>query len=408
MLKLSQRSANLPASPIRKLAPYAEAAKASGRKVYHLNIGQPDIITPPAALEQLRKHPIDVLAYCPSWGVPSYRQKLPEYFARYDIHIVPEDILVTTGASEAIFLAFLACLDPGDEIIIPEPFYANYSGFAAMAGVKVVPITSYLSEAFALPPVSAIEAAITPKTRAILLCNPNNPTGGIYTKEVLLELSTVVKKHQLFLMVDEVYREFVYTPSDFRSALQLEGMEEHVIVIDSISKRYSACGARVGTLISRNRKLLKALFQYAQFRLSPPGFGQIFAEAAIDLGVEYLEEVKEEYNQRRKHLYARLSALPKVKCYLPEGAFYLFAELPIDNSDRFCQWLLESFEHEGQTLMLAPGSGFYATPGLGEQEIRIAYILNTDDLDRAMDCLEVALQVYPGRRVLTQSVSKDQ
>ncbi|MEO1408922.1 MAG: pyridoxal phosphate-dependent aminotransferase [Bacteroidota bacterium] len=407
MLKLSQRSRDLPDSPIRKLAPYAEAAKAAGRKVYHLNIGQPDLHTPPAALQRLRQEPIDVLAYCPSWGVPSYRQKIPDYFAHYDIHIEPEDILVTTGASEAIFLAFLACLDPGDEIIVPEPFYANYLGFAAMADIRVVPVTSYLAEAFALPPVSAIEAAITPRTRAILLCNPNNPTGGIYTADVLQELATIVRERQLFLMVDEVYREFVYTTNPFRSALQLEGLEDYVIVIDSISKRYSACGARVGTLISRNRSLLQALFRYAQFRLSPPGFGQIFAEAALDLGEAYLEGVVAEYDQRRRHLYARLSALPDVKCYLPQGAFYLFAELPIDNADRFCQWLLESFQHEGQTLMLAPGSGFYATPGLGEREVRIAYILQTADLDAAMDCLDVALRVYPGRRVLSDALHKN-
>ncbi len=348
-----------------------------------------------------------MLAYCPSWGVPSYRQKIPDYFAHYDIHIEPEDILVTTGASEAIFLAFLACLDPGDEIIVPEPFYANYLGFAAMADIRVVPVTSYLAEAFALPPVSAIEAAITPRTRAILLCNPNNPTGGIYTADVLQELATIVRERQLFLMVDEVYREFVYTTNPFRSALQLEGLEDYVIVIDSISKRYSACGARVGTLISRNRSLLQALFRYAQFRLSPPGFGQIFAEAALDLGEAYLEGVVAEYDQRRRHLYARLSALPDVKCYLPQGAFYLFAELPIDNADRFCQWLLESFQHEGQTLMLAPGSGFYATPGLGEREVRIAYILQTADLDAAMDCLDVALRVYPGRRVLSDALHKN-
>ena len=407
MLKLSQRSRDLPDSPIRKLAPYAEAAKAAGRKVYHLNIGQPDLHTPPAAHPRQRQGPNDVLANSPTRGVPNYHQKITDYIAHYDIHIEPEDILVTTGASEAIFLAFLACLDPGDEIIVPEPFYANYLGFAAMADIRVVPVTSYLAEAFALPPVSAIEAAITPRTRAILLCNPNNPTGGIYTADVLQELATIVRERQLFLMVDEVYREFVYTTNPFRSALQLEGLEDYVIVIDSISKRYSACGARVGTLISRNRSLLQALFRYAQFRLSPPGFGQIFAEAALDLGEAYLEGVVAEYDQRRRHLYARLSALPDVKCYLPQGAFYLFAELPIDNADRFCQWLLESFQHEGQTLMLAPGSGFYATPGLGEREVRIAYILQTADLDAAMDCLDVALRVYPGRRVLSDALHKN-
>lgn len=401
MTKFSQRSQELPLSPIRKLARYADAAEAKGNRVYYLNIGQPDILTPPQAVQKLREAPIDILKYSPSLGSNSYRHKLPQYFQRFGISVAPADIMITTGASEAIFLCLMATMDPGDEIIIPEPFYANYLGFAAMAGVKVVPVTSYLEDAFALPPVAAIEEKITDKTRAILLCNPNNPTGCIYSKEVLEALGEVVKAKDLYLIVDEVYREFVYDATPFCSALQIVGLEDQVVVIDSISKRYSACGARVGSLVSRNAELLQTLLKYAQFRLSAPGLGQILAEAAIDLEAEYLEGIKEEYDRRRQHLYRRLNAIPGIHCYLPEGAFYLFARLPIDNADRFCQWLLEEFSYQQQTLMLSPGSGFYASPGLGENEIRIAYVLNTDDLDKAMDCLEVALQQYPGRQIAT-------
>lgn len=399
MTKFSQRSQELALSPIRKLARYADAAEAKGNRVFYLNIGQPDIQTPPQALQKLREAPIDILKYSPSLGTSSYRNKLPQYFQRFGIAVKPEDIMITTGASEAIFLCLMATMDPGDEIIIPEPFYANYLGFAAMAGVKVVPVTSYLEDAFALPPIAAIEDKITAKTRAILLCNPNNPTGCVYAQEILAELGEVVKAKDLYLIVDEVYREFVYDAMPFCSALQIEGLEEQAIVIDSISKRYSACGARVGSIVSRNPQLLDTLLKYAQFRLSSPGLGQILAEAAIDLEASYLEGIKAEYDRRRQHLYRRLSAISEVHCYLPEGAFYLFARLPIDNADRFCQWLLEDFSHHQQTVMLSPGSGFYASPGLGENEIRIAYVLNTEDLDKAMDCLEIALQQYPGRQV---------
>lgn len=403
MTKLSNRSQGLALSPIRKLVHFADQAKARGTKVYHLNIGQPDIKTPPQAIAKLQQTPIDILEYSPSMGVSSYRKKLPQYFERFGITVVPENIMITTGASEAIFLCLMATMDPGDEIIVPEPFYANYSGFAAMAGVKIIPVSSYLEDSFALPPVQKIEAKISSRTRAILLCNPNNPTGCIYSKSVLEKLGEVVKAHELYLIVDEVYREFVYDDLPFCSGLQIKGIEEHVIVIDSISKRYSACGARVGSIVTRNTTLMETLLKYAQFRLSAPGLGQILAEAAIDIEASYMEEVKATYNKRRQYLYSRLSAIPEVTCYLPEGAFYLFARLPIDNADRFCQWLLASFEHEGATLMLSPGSGFYATPGLGEDEIRIAYVLNTDALDRAIDCLEVALQQYPGRTISISS-----
>ena len=398
MMKFSQRSLHLPLSPIRKLSPFADAAEAKGIKVYYLNIGQPDILTPPAAMQKLRDTSLDILKYSPSMGIPSYRKKLPEYFDRFDIKVSSEDIMITTGASEAIFLCLLATMDPGDEIIIPEPFYANYLGFAAMAGVNVVPVTSRLENAFALPSIKAFEEKITEKTKAILLCNPNNPTGRIYSREILEKLAQIVKQHNLYLIVDEVYREFVYDQNPFCSALQIEGLEEQAIVIDSISKRYSACGARVGSIVSRNHQLLERLLKYGQFRLSAPGLGQILAEAAIDIDSSYLENVTAEYDRRRKHLYQRLSAIPGVECYLPEGAFYFFARLPIDQADHFCQWLLESFSHENQTILLSPGSGFYATPGLGENEIRIAYVLNTEDLDKAMDCLEVALTEYPGSK----------
>jgi len=398
MTQVSNRSQKLSLSPIRKLVPYADAAKARGIKVHYLNIGQPDIPTPSEAILKLKETPIDILKYSPSLGVSSYRKKLPKYFKRFGIQVEPEDIMITTGASEAIFLCLMAIMDIGDELIVPEPFYANYSGFAAMAGVKIVPVTSSIENHFALPPVEAIEEKITEKTKAILLCNPNNPTGYVYPRSVLEDLSNIVKAKGLYLIIDEVYREFVYTNRPFCSGLAIAGMEQEIVIIDSISKRYSACGARVGSIITRNHHLLEALLKYAQFRLSSPGLGQILAEAAIDLAPTYLEEVKSEYDLRRQHLFARLSAIPKVICYLPEGAFYLFAQLPIDNADRFCQWLLESFSHEGQTLMLSPGAGFYASPGLGEKEIRIAYVLNTQDLDAAMDCLEVALEKYPGRQ----------
>ncbi len=397
MTKVSNRSQQLSLSPIRKLVPFADAAEARGTKVYYLNIGQPDIKTPPKAIQRLKETPIDILKYSPSSGINSYRKKLPKYFKRYGIQVVPEDIMITTGASEAIFLSLMAIMDIGDELIIPEPFYANYSGFAAMAGVKIVPVTSSIENNFALPPVHFIQEKITPKTKAILLCNPNNPTGYVYPRSVLEELSSIVKAKGIYLIIDEVYREFVYNDTPFCSGLELPGMKQEIVIVDSISKRYSACGARVGSIITRNHALLRAILKYAQFRLSSPGLGQILAEAAIDLAPTYLEEVTTEYDRRRQHLFARLSAIPKVICYLPEGAFYLFAQLPIDNADRFCQWLLESFSHEGQTVMLAPGSGFYASPGLGEKEIRIAYVLNTKDLDAAMDCLEIALAKYPGR-----------
>ncbi|MDF1695303.1 MAG: pyridoxal phosphate-dependent aminotransferase [Saprospiraceae bacterium] len=400
MTKLSKRSEAVALSPIRKLAAFADEAERKGRKVHYLNIGQPDIKAPIEAIEKLTSTEFGVLKYCPSKGLTSYRNKLPTYYKRFGISIQPEDILITIGASEAIYLSLMACADPGDEIIIPEPFYANYQGFSTMAGLHIHPINSSIKDAFALPSVTDIEAAINDRTRAIMLCNPSNPTGYVYSKKDLNALAKIVAKHDIYLIVDEVYREFIYSDQEFYSALELENVSDNVIVIDSISKRYSACGARVGSIISRNHKFLSAVLKYAQFRLSAPLFGQILAEAAIDIQGSYLTEAVEEYNRRRLHLYNRLKAMPGVTCYLPEGAFYCFVELPIDDSDRFCQWLLESFEYKGQTVMLAPGSGFYASPGLGKKEVRIAYILNTNDLEKSMDCLEHALLQYPGRTII--------
>jgi aspartate aminotransferase len=394
MPSISLRGQHVYASPIRKLAPFADAAKARGRKVYHLNIGQPDILTPVAATQHVRDTQIDIVAYTPSKGIQSYRDKLPRYYQKFDIDLSPEEIIVTSGASEGIILTFLACLNEGEEVIIPEPFYANYNGFAQMANVTVLPITSTIDTGFALPPISSFEAVITSKTKAIFLCNPNNPTGCLYGKEELEELAQIVKKHDLYLFIDEVYREFCYDAQDFYSALRLKGIEENVVVLDSISKRYSSCGARVGAIVTRNQKVVEIITKYAELRLSVPTYGQILAEALIDTPDSYLEEVKEEYVARRNLLYQRLSAMKGVRCYQPGGAFYVFAELPIEDSDHFCQWILEDFDYENQTVMLAPGTGFYANRHLGLRQVRIAYVLNTKDLNKAMDCLEQALEVY--------------
>ncbi len=386
----------MPASPIRKLVPYAEAAKRAGVQVYHLNIGQPDIETPPAVLQAVRDADISVLEYSHSAGNESYRKKLVQYYKGVGIDVTHEQILVTTGGSEAIQFGFLACLNPGDEVIIPEPFYANYNGFACAAGVAVVPITSHIENGFALPPIADFEKQITAKTKAIVICNPNNPTGYLYSRAELEALRALCIKHDLYLFSDEAYREFCYG-GEFVSALQLPGLENHAIVMDTISKRYSACGARIGAFVTRNKTVYDAVMKFAQARLSPPGLAQILGEAAVDLPAEYFDGPKAEYLRRRDLVVKRLNAMPGVFCPNPGGAFYAIARLPIDDSDKFCQWLLEDFRHEDQTVMLAPATGFYGTAGLGMNEVRLAYVLNLEALDAAMDCLARALEQYPGR-----------
>ena len=394
MLSISHRGEQMPASPIRKLVPFAESAKKKGIHVYHLNIGQPDIETPPSILDAVRKADFKVLEYSHSAGNESYRRKLVKYYKKVGIEIDHTQIIVTTGGSEAILFGFMSCLDAGDEVIIPEPFYANYNGFAVAADVVVRPITSRIENGFALPPINAFEKAITPKTKAIVICNPNNPTGYLYSKEEMETLKEIVKKHNLYLFSDEAYREFCYE-GEHISAMQLTGIEEHVIVMDTISKRYSACGARIGTFITRNKKVTDTALKFAQARLSPPSFGQILGEAAVDLPENYFESTKAEYLKRRDTLVKRLNNMPGVFCPNPGGAFYAMARLPIDDSDKFCQWLLESFSFNKETVMLAPATGFYGTKGLGKNEVRLAYVLNSIDLNKAMDCLERALVEYP-------------
>lgn len=387
----------MPASPIRKLVPYAEAAKKKGVKVYHLNIGQPDIETPKAALDAVRHADFKVLEYSHSAGNESYRRKLVQYYKKRGIEIDHTQIIVTTGGSEAILFGFMACLDPGDEVIIPEPFYANYNGFAVAAGVTVKSITSHIESGFALPPISDFEKAIGPKTKAIVLCNPNNPTGYLYSREEMETLKQIIIKHNLYLFADEAYREFCYE-GEHISAMHLQGVDDHVVLMDTISKRYSACGGRIGALVTRNKQVLDTVMKFAQARLSPPSFAQILGEAAVDLPDDYFDATKAEYLKRRDVLVKRLNAMPGVFCPNPGGAFYAIARLPIDDADVFCQWLLESFSHEQQTVMLAPATGFYGTKGLGLDEVRLAYVLNVNDLEKAMDCLEAALKVYPGRK----------
>lgn len=396
MLKISQRGMDMPPSPIRKLVPYAEAAKQKGIKVYHLNIGQPDIETPKAMIDAVRQADFKVLEYSHSAGNESYRRKLVDYYKKVGITINHNQIIVTTGGSEAILFGFMACLDAGDEVIIPEPFYANYNGFAVAAGVKVIPIPSKIENGFALPPISEFEKAITPRTRAIVICNPNNPTGYLYSREELELLKAIIIKHDLYLFSDEAYREFCYSGEHF-SAMRLEGVEDNVVLMDTISKRYSACGARIGALITRNQSVLDTVMKFAQARLSPPGLAQIAAEAAIDLPDNYFDGTKVEYIKRRDTLVNRLNAIPGVFCPLPGGAFYTIARLPVTDADAFCQWLLESFSYQGATVMLAPASGFYGTAGLGKNEVRLAYVLNSDDINAAMDVLEKALEAYSGR-----------
>lgn len=406
MPHISERGLTAHSSPIRKLAAAAEQAKKSGKKVYHLNIGQPDILTPKAALEAVRQAQVDILAYSPSNGNASYREKLPAYYRKFDIDIHPDEIMVTSGASEGVLFTLLACLNPGESVLSPEPLYANYLGFAGMADVQVKPVTTRIETGFALPDISAFHAAITPDVKAIMLCNPNNPTGALYSEATLRALGELVLEYDLYLIVDEVYREFCYSEdARFFSALNLPGLEEHVVVLDSVSKRYSACGARIGAIITRNVALRSTIQKYAETRLSPPTFGQIFAEATLQTEDSYFETVTAEYRNRRDLLFQRLQAMPGVTCYRPEGAFYVFAELPIDDADRFCRWLLEDFSYQNQTVMLAPGAGFYATPGMGKRQVRFAYVLNTSDLNAAMDCLEHALKEYGQRMSMTEPMT---
>jgi aspartate aminotransferase len=396
MLTISNRGQQMPPSPIRKLVPFAEAAKKRGTKVYHLNIGQPDIDTPESILDAVRNSDFKVLEYSHSAGNESYRKKLVGYYNAAGIDVTQDQIIITTGGSEAILFGFMACLDAGDEVIIPEPFYANYNGFAVEAGVIVKPISSTIETGFALPPMEDFEKAITSKTKAIVICNPNNPTGYLYSKEELEILKQIILKHNLYLFADEAYREFCYEGTH-TSAMHLTGVDDHIVLMDTISKRYSACGGRIGALVTKNKAILGSVMKFAQARLSPPSFAQILGEAAIDLPNDYFNATKAEYKKRRDTIVKRLNAIPGVFCPNPGGAFYAMAKLPIDDADIFCQWLLESFSYDGHTVMLAPASGFYGTPGLGKQEVRLAYVLNTTAINAAMDCLEKALEQYPGK-----------
>lgn len=396
MPSISEKGRLMPASPIRKLVPYAEEAKRKGRKIYHLNIGQPDIPTPDTALNALRNLDLKVIEYSHSAGNESYRRKLAGYYQSKGIDIDCTELLVTTGGSEAILFGFMSCLNPGDELITPEPLYANYNGFAVAAGIKIVPVTSYIENDFALPPVSEIEKKITSRTKGVLICSPNNPTGYLYSEEEILLIRDIVKKHDLFLFSDEAYREFCYDGARHYSAMYLEEIEKNVVMFDSVSKRYSECGIRIGALVTRNREILKTALKFAQARLSPPGLGQLAAEASIDTPPEYFEEVSREYTERRNFMVDALNKMPGVHCPKPRGAFYTTVKLPVDDSDKFAQWLLEEFEYNNQTVMVAPASGFYSTPGLGKNEVRIAYVLKIDDLRNAMETLAEALKVYPG------------
>lgn len=396
MLSISNRGEKMPSSPIRKLVPYAEAAKKKGVTVYHLNIGQPDIETPKLIRDAIKNYEYKVLEYSHSAGNESYRKKLVNYYKSVGIDVTFNQIIITTGGSESILFGMLSCLDVGDEVIIPEPYYANYNGFAITAGVKVIPVTSYIEDGFSLPPISEFEKLITPKTKAIIICNPNNPTGYSYSREELNQLKELILKHNLYLFSDEAYREFSYANKQV-SAMHIDGIEKNVIIMDTISKRYSACGGRIGAFVTKNKNVLDAVMKFAQARLSPPSFGQVAGEAAIDLPEDYFTTTKTEYIERRDLVVKRLSAMEGVLCPSPGGAFYAIAKLPIDDSDAFCLWLLENFQHKNQTVMLAPATGFYGTDGLGKQEVRLAYVINKESLSKAMDCLEVALKEYPGR-----------
>ena len=387
----------MPDSPIRKLAPFATAAKQAGKRVIHLNIGQPDIETPQVALDAVRQDKRTVIEYSPSEGFASYREGLAKYYQSVDVEVTTEDILVTTGGSEALVFAFMSCLDPGDQVIIPEPFYANYNGFAQMAGVEVVPVTAHLDQGFALPPVSEFAAKINDKTKAILLCNPGNPTGTVYAPEALDALAQLVRDNDLYLFADEVYREFCYDGAKPKSVMQLSGLDNNVVLVDSVSKRYSMCGARIGAMVTKNKDVRKAAMKFAMARLSPPTLAQVASEAALTTSDTYFREVRERYVSRRDALIEGLRAIPGVKVPTPGGAFYAVCELPIDNADAFCQWMLEAFDLDGDTVMMAPATGFYATPGAGTKQVRIAYVLDIEFIERAVECIAAALKTYPGR-----------
>ncbi|WP_026899218.1 pyridoxal phosphate-dependent aminotransferase [Daejeonella oryzae] len=397
MPKISSKGEHMPASPIRKLTPYADQAKREGKKVYHLNIGQPDIETPEGMLNAIKNIDFKVWAYTASEGTLTYRSKLAEYYNKLNYNISPENVLVTNGGSEAITIAMGACLDPGDEVIIPEPFYANYNGFACMSDLVVKPILSHIENGFALPPINEFEKLITDKTKAILICNPNNPTGYLYSREELEELKKLCLKYDLFLFSDEAYREFCYDGKEFISPMFLSGLDENVVVMDTVSKRYSACGARLGCLITKNKAVMAASLKFAQARLSPGMVAQIAGTAAVDTPDSYFQEVNKEYSERRDILVKSLNQIEGVYCPNPGGAFYVVAKFPIDNSDKFCQWMLEDFEYDNQTVMMAPATGFYSSAAAGTQEVRLAYVLNKEDLKNAMICLQKALEVYPGR-----------
>lgn len=397
MPQISERGIAMPASPIRKLAPLATAAKERGTHVFHLNIGQPDLPTPQEGLDVLKNIDRKVLEYSPSQGFKSYREKLVKYYDKFDIRLDPDDIIITSGGSEAVLFAFMSCLNPGDEIIVPEPAYANYMAFAISAGAKIRTIATTIEEGFSLPKVEKFEELINERTRAILICNPNNPTGYLYTRREMNQIRDLVKKYDLYLFSDEVYREFIYTGSPYISACHLEGIQQNVVLIDSVSKRYSECGIRVGALITKNAEVRKAVMKFCQARLSPPLIGQLVAEASIDASEDYLRDVYDEYVERRKTLIDGLNRIPGVYSPIPMGAFYTVAKLPVDDAEKFCMWCLNEFEYEGQTVMMAPASGFYTTPGAGRDQVRIAYVLKKEDLERALIVLGKALEAYPGR-----------
>jgi aspartate aminotransferase len=403
MPKISNKGLQMPPSPIRKLVPFAEAAKKRGVQIFHLNIGQPDIKTPEVMMNAIRNIKLDVIEYSHSAGIESYRKRLAEYYQKNNINVDYTDIMITTGGSEAIEIAMMACLNPGDEIIIPEPYYANYNGFSTQANVVIKPIVSSIESGFALPPIAEFEKVITEKTKAIMICNPGNPTGYLYSTDELQVLKELALKYDLYLFADEVYREFCYDGKTYSSVMQLDGLDQNVVLMDSISKRYSACGARIGALVSRNKEVMAASLKFAQARLSPPTFGQIAAEAAIDTPQSYFDEVVVEYVERRDLVVSAMNAMDGVVCPKPSGAFYCMAQLPVDDADKFCQWLLEDFSFEGATVMLAPASGFYSDPKLGLHQVRIAYVLNRESLQKAMNCLAVALQQYPGRTIPVSS-----
>ena len=401
MPSISNKGRVMPSSPIRKLVPFAEEARRKGRKIYHLNIGQPDIATPPAALKAVKDNMLRVVEYSHSAGHESYRKGLAQHYRNMGIDVDHADINVTTGGSEALTFAFMTCFDEGDELLSTEPLYANYISFATQAGVRIVPVTSRIEDDFALPPISEFERRITPKTKGIIICNPNNPTGYLYSRGEFEQLAELVKRHDLFLFSDEVYREFCYDGESHFSALSLKGLEQNVVMVDSVSKRYSMCGVRIGCIVSRNKEVIAATLKCNQARLSPPTYGQIAAEAALNTPKEYFEEVYNEYIKRRDFVVEALNRMEGVYCPKPRGAFYATVKLPVDDSDRFAQWILEEFEYKNQTVMFAPASGFYATPGLGKDQIRIAYVLNINDLTNAMEVLEAALRAYPGRVIRT-------